>query len=211
MQRLAAAAAAMPLHAAAARMSPPLACRHSPQPAGRPSTERGSLVCNGTLSADDISTMLDDFFYDAQDVSRASISFENANITGLNLAYATAVAFKIPNQPFIKLSFKDCIIARNQVRWALADLVPRRGRFMGPGTASMRPASTAVLPPAGACKSEPPPTLTKRDTLCCSCPCPCTLSGMQDAFTSPPPTLPLLCPLPSSCCLARPSRSSTWP
>lgn len=108
-------ACSMPLHAAAARMSPPLACRHSPQPAGRPSTERGSLVCNGTLSADDISTMLDDFFYDAQDVSRASISFENANITGLNLAYATAVAFKMPNQPFVKLSFKDCIIARNQV------------------------------------------------------------------------------------------------
>lgn len=39
----------------------------------------------------------------------------NANLTGLHVSYATAASFKTPISPFIKLSFLDCSIARNQV------------------------------------------------------------------------------------------------
>lgn len=39
----------------------------------------------------------------------------NANLTGLHVSYATAASFKTPISPFLKLSFLDCTIARNQV------------------------------------------------------------------------------------------------
>ncbi|KAI7841368.1 hypothetical protein COHA_004986 [Chlorella ohadii] len=76
---------------------------------------RGSLACNGTLSEYDITQVLDDFFYDAQSVPAASITFQNANLTGIRLAYATAAAFKTPVSPFLKLSIVDSVIARNQL------------------------------------------------------------------------------------------------
>jgi hypothetical protein len=79
------------------------------------SIARGVLACNGTLDTWQVQQVLEDFFYDAPDVSTASLTFQNANLTGLHLSFATAAAFKTPISPFIRLSFQDCIIARNQL------------------------------------------------------------------------------------------------
>ena len=42
----------------------------------------------------------------------------NANLTGIHLVYAKAISFRTPSSPFIKLSFQECTVARNQVRQA---------------------------------------------------------------------------------------------